>query len=46
MLQPAPRMIRAPLKKSNDVPSTVSGGVIGAAIGAARRVLKRHGRNR
>ena len=46
MVQPAPRIMRAPLKKRREVPSTESGDVIGVASGAAKRVEKRHGKYR
>lgn len=46
MVQPAPRMMRAPAKKSAEVLITVRGGVVGLARGAARRVEKRQGRKR
>jgi len=39
-------MIKAPEKKSAAVPITLKGEAIGVAIGAANRVLKRHGKNR
>lgn len=45
-MQPAPRMMSAPAKKSAEVPMTVRGGAIGAASGAASSVEKRHGRKR
>jgi hypothetical protein len=44
--QPAPRMIRAPLKKSKEVLMTESGVAIGIANGAARRVENKQGKNR
>lgn len=46
MVQPAPRMIRAPAKKSAEVPMAAPGVAIGAAIGAAMSVEKRHGKKR
>ena len=46
IVQPAPRIMRAPLKKSSAVPTTESGDVMGVARGAARRVEKRHGKKR
>lgn len=46
ILQPAPRMIRAPEKKSAAVPTTLRGEAMGAAMGAANSVLKRHGKKR
>jgi len=39
-------MIRAPEKKSRDVPRTAPGATMGAVSEAARRVLKRHGKKR
>jgi len=38
--------MRAPLKKRKVVPMTDNGDAIGVASGAARRVEKRHGKNR
>jgi len=46
MVQPAPRMMRAPLKKRRDVPRTERGDAIGTASGAARRVENRQGKKR
>ena len=46
MVQPAPRIIKAPAKKRAEVASMVLGGVIGDVSGAASRVLKRQGRKR
>lgn len=46
MLQPAPRMMSAPAKKSVAVPRTERGDAIGIARGAARSVEKRHGKKR
>ena len=46
MVHPAPRIMRAPLKKRNVVPMTDRGDAIGVARGAARRVENRHGKNR
>lgn len=46
MVQPAPRMIRAPVRKRRDVARAVAGGVMGMVSGAASRVLKRQGRKR
>lgn len=46
MVQPAPRITIAPVRKSAVVPSTVLGVVMGVVRGAARRVLKRHGKKR
>lgn len=46
MEQPAPRIMRAPLKKRRDVPRTERGEAIGTTIGAARRVEKRQGNKR
>jgi hypothetical protein len=37
-------MIRAPLKKSRDVPRTDKGEAMGTASGAARSVEKRQGK--
>jgi hypothetical protein len=39
-------MIRAPLKKRSVVPMTDVGDAIGVVKGAARRVEKRHGKNK
>ena len=44
--QPAPRIMIAPEAKRREVPMTVIGLVIGVAMGAARRVEKRHGKKR
>ena len=44
MVQPAPRIIRAPLKKQSDVVKTGSGAE--AVYEAARRVEKRQGKKR
>jgi hypothetical protein len=38
--------MRAPLKKRRDVPRTDRGVAIGTASGAAKRVEKRHGKNK
>jgi hypothetical protein len=46
IVHPAPRIIRAPLKNKRDVPTTDRGDAIGVAMGAARRVEKRHGKYR
>lgn len=46
MVQPAPRMMMAPEKKSNAVPTTVRGFAIGIAIGAAINVENMHGKKR
>lgn len=46
IVQPAPRMTRAPVRKSAVVPMMVLGAAIGVASGAAMRVLKRHGKKR
>jgi hypothetical protein len=46
MVQPAPRIINAPLKKRDVVPRTDRGDAKGVAKGAAKRVENRHGRNR
>lgn len=45
IVQPAPRIMRAPLKKSNEVPSMERGEAIGTARGAASSVENRHGKN-
>jgi hypothetical protein len=39
-------MMRAPERKSSDVPMTAEGVAMGVAMGAARRVEKRHGKKR
>jgi hypothetical protein len=39
-------MMRAPLKKSRDVPRTERGEAMGTARGAARSVENRHGKKR
>jgi hypothetical protein len=44
MVQPAPRIIKAPEKKRAVVPRTVRGGAMD--MGAARSVLKRQGKKR
>lgn len=46
MVQPAPRMTTAPVRKSAVVPSTVDGETMGLERGAASRVLKRQGKKR
>lgn len=46
IVHPAPRMMRAPLKKSIEVPMTDKGEVNGSVYGAARSVEKRHGKKR
>lgn len=46
MVQPAPRMIKAPVKNNAVVPITALGEAIGVAIGAAINVEKRQGKNR
>lgn len=46
MVQPAPLMMSAPVRKSADVPSTAVGAATGTAIAPARNVLNRHGKNR
>jgi hypothetical protein len=46
IVQPAPRIINAPLKKRSDVVMTDRGDVIGMASGAANRVENRHGKKR
>ena len=46
MVHPAPRMIRAPLKKRSEVPTTDNGDAIGAARGAARSVENKQGKKR
>jgi hypothetical protein len=46
IVQPAPRIIKAPEKKRNVVYAIVPGVAMGVVSGAARRVLKRHGRKR
>lgn len=46
MVHPAPRMMRAPLKKSKEVPTTCNGETIGSVKGAAMSVEKRHGKKR
>lgn len=44
MVHPAPRIIRAPEKNSNEVPTTEPTEGIGETIGAAINVEKRHGK--
>lgn len=44
--QPAPRIMSAPLKNRNEVPTTDRGVAIGIAKGAARRVENKHGKKR
>ena len=46
MVQPAPRMTSAPVAKRAEVASTVDGGVMGEASGAASSVLKMQGKRR
>lgn len=46
MVQPAPRMMKAPATKSAEVPRTLAAEAGGRASGAASSVLNRHGRNR
>ena len=46
MVQPAPRMISAPLKKRREVPTTERGEAIGTARGAASSVENRQGKKR
>ena len=46
IVHPAPRMIRAPLKKRREVPTTERGEAIGMARGAARSVENRQGKKR
>ena len=46
MVQPAPRMTRAPLKNRREVPIAENGDTIGVVRGAASRVEKRHGKKR
>ena len=46
MVQPAPRMITAPERKSAAMPMVVAGSGIGLAMGAARKVLNAHGKKR
>ena len=44
MAQPAPRIMRAPLKKRSDVESTERGVAMGVRSGAAIRVENKHGK--
>lgn len=44
MVQPAPRIISAPVKNRSDVPTTERGDAIGTARGAASKVEKRQGK--
>jgi len=46
IVQPAPRIISAPVAKRRVVPSTVGRGVIGSVRVPARSVDQRHGRKR
>ncbi len=46
MVQPAPRMTRAPVRNRVVVVSTVESGAMGVAKGAARRVENRQGKKR
>ena len=46
MVQPAPLMISAPEKKRTEQPATERGLAMGAAMGAAIRVEKKHGKKR
>lgn len=46
MVQPAPRMTSAPVKKRAAVLATAEGAAIGVAMVAAISVLKRHGKKR
>lgn len=46
MVHPAPRMTSAPVAKRAEVAKTVEGAVIGEARGAARSVLKIHGKSK
>ena len=46
MVQPAPRMMSAPVRNRAEVLRIVMGGVMGMVNGAARRVLNKHGKKR
>jgi hypothetical protein len=46
MVQPAPRITRAPVKNRAVVDRMETGVAKGVAMVAARRVLKRHGKKR
>lgn len=46
MVQPAPRIINAPLKNRAAVVATEANEATGSAIGAASSVEKRHGKKR
>jgi len=46
IVQPAPRIMRAPPKKRREVLKTDRGEAMGTARGAARRVEKRQGKKR
>lgn len=46
MVQPAPLITRAPVRKSAVVPRTAEGAATGTAIAPARKVLNRHGKKR